>query len=270
MCHSVDDRKKPELVKGEPPFSGGLEFDMGPIAITWAANLTPDPETGIGKRTDAELARTIRHGVLPDGSLSIFMRYSVGVLSDEDIVAILSYLRSRPPVKKEMKRGHWRLLGAAMSPMMTLGPRMTAPPAGVQPSPEPSPEPSLARGEYLADSVAFCVGCHSAFDMKTFENVGPKAGGGSVEPSHGDDKDMEFAPPNLTSDPTGYTGRTDEDSFIKRLRGGRAVATSVMPWEAFSQMTESDARSIYRYLKSLPPVKNETGPVYRKIGSFKP
>jgi mono/diheme cytochrome c family protein len=262
QCHSVDDRNKPELVKGDVPLSGGLEFAMGPIATTWAANLTPDPETGIGKRSDGEIARTLRSGVLANGQLSIFMRYSVARLSDEDLVAVLSYLRSRPPVKRVVRSGEWGILGKAMAPLMSLGPPKKPPPTGVQ----PGPEPSVTRGEYLAEHVALCVGCHSAFEMKTFENIGPKAAGGNVDVSHGDDRDMEFAPPNLTSDPTGYTGRTDEDSFVKRLLGGRAIASSIMPWEGFSQMSEADARSIYRYLKSLPAVKNDTGPTYRKIG----
>ena len=35
-------------------------------------------------------------------------------------------------------------------------------------------------------------------------------------------------------------------------------------------MTESDVRSVYRYLRSLPPVDAELGPTYREIGSWPP
>ena len=129
------------------------------------------------------------------------------------------------------------------------------------------PAPSIARGAYLAESVALCTFCHSSFDMKTLETTGPKAGGGQPDPSHGSDTDMEFATPNLTADPeTGYTGRVDEDYFVQRLRSGRAIASSIMPWENFAQMTEDDLRSIYRYLRALPPVKHDPGPSYRKRG----
>ena len=124
----------------------------------------------------------------------------------------------------------------------------------------------MERGAYLADHVALCTACHSEYDMSTFENVGPKGAGGTVEGSHGEDDDLEYAAPNLTSDPTGVTGKLSEDAFVARLKGGRAYASSIMPWEAFKQLTDDDARSIYRYLRSLPPVKHDTGPGYRKVG----
>jgi hypothetical protein len=115
-----------------------------------------------------------------------------------------------------------------------------------------------------------CTECHREWDLATFTPVGPKGGGGTPEASHGPDSDMEFTPPNLTSDPTGMTGRLDEDQFVARLRAGRVYESSVMPWECFGLATDSDLRSIYRYLRSLPPVHNDVGPGYRKIGSFTP
>ena len=57
-----------------------------------------------------------------------------------------------------------------------------------------------------------------------------------------------------------------EDQFLGRIKTGRSFISSIMPWENFSRMTESDLRSIYRYLKSLPPVDKDTGPSYRDVG----
>lgn len=68
--------------------------------------------------------------------------------------------------------------------------------------------------------------------------------------------------------PLGDCGRTTEDQFVARMRAGRVYPASVMPWECFGNITDSDLRSIYRYLKTVPPVEVDTGPVYRKIGSF--
>ena len=149
-----------------------------------------------------------------------------------------------------------------MLPMLPIGPRPATAAQGVP----PGAGPSLERGAYLAERVALCTGCHSKFDMRSMESTGPKAGGGEPEPSHGDDTEMEFVTPNLTSDPTGYTGRVNEDDFLARLRSGRAVPSSIMPWESFSTMTDDDVRSIYRYLRSLPPVQRDVGKTYRKIG----
>jgi len=260
-CHSATDRAKPQEVRSHP-LSGGLEFAMGPIATTWSANLTSDPETGLGALTDGQIARTIRTGVTHDGSLSIFMRTSIAIPSDEDLVAIVSYLRTLPPVPNAVPKGEAYVMGKLMFSMIALSPRATPPPVHV---PE-SAEPSVARGEYLANNVALCVGCHSPFDMSTFEPIPPLGSGGVVEASHGEDHDMEFAPPNLTSHPTGITGKLSEDEFIARIGRGRAYASSIMPWENFQDTSEADLRSIYRYLATLPPVDHDTGPTYRKVG----
>ena len=58
-----------------------------------------------------------------------------------------------------------------------------------------------------------------------------------------------------------------EDSFVDRIKnGGRVFATSIMPWENFGKMTNDDLRSIYLYLKSLPPTRHVTGPSRRPSG----
>ena len=49
------------------------------------------------------------------------------------------------------------------------------------------------------------------------------------------------------------------DRFRLRFRLGRLIPGSPMPWQAFSRMDEDDLRAIYRYLKSVPPVKNDVG-----------
>ncbi len=54
QCHADIPRDKPQSNVEGVPLSGGLEFAMGPLATTWASNLTP---AGIGTRTDAQLAR---------------------------------------------------------------------------------------------------------------------------------------------------------------------------------------------------------------------
>lgn len=262
QCHSTDERNHPEKVKTEA-LKGGLEFAMGPIATRYAPNLTPHA-TGIGKLSDGDLARAIRSGITHTGEWSLFMTIAAAKPSDEDIVAIISYLRSTSPVEHQVKPGEWGPLGQVMAAfaLPSLAPEE-------KPGPKHVPhadEPSALRGKYLAESVALCSGCHTRFDMSTLKSTGPKAGGSDPDPSHGDDSDMEYVAPNLTSHATGFTGKMDEEAFLARLKAGRVYASSIMPWEGFQMMTESDMRSVYRYLKSLPPVDNDPGPSYRKRG----
>lgn len=263
QCHSTADRAHPEQILTEP-LHGGLEFAMGPLGSLYGRNLTSDPETGIGRRSDAELARVLRTGVLPEGELSIFMRYSAASLSDEDIVAVISYLRTTAPVKHAVPERQLTPLGLVIVKFAfsAVAPRPAEGPVGV---PAPT-EPSVERGRYLADHVMLCTACHSEYDPMTFEPVGPRGGGGLVEPSKGDDSDMEYWPPNLTSHATGITGKLDEDAFVERLRSGRTHASSIMPWENFGTATDVDLRSVYRYLRSLPPVDRDEGPTYRPVG----
>ena len=69
-------------------------------AIVFAANLTPDPETGIGNWTEAQIKRAIQHGVGADGSqqLPVMPWAAYRKLKPDDVTAIARYLMSLEPV----------------------------------------------------------------------------------------------------------------------------------------------------------------------------
>lgn len=82
------------------PLEGGFVFPLGIFTIH-TPHLTSDKETGIGNRTDGEIARALRYGVGADGhALLDLMPFHN--LSDDDMVAVLSYLRTMPAVKREI------------------------------------------------------------------------------------------------------------------------------------------------------------------------
>jgi hypothetical protein len=58
---------------------------------------------------------------------------------------------------------------------------------------------------------------------------------------------------------TGRITRWTEDQFVARFRQGRLLEDSPMPWGALRNMSEDDLRSIYRYLRTVKAVRNETG-----------
>jgi hypothetical protein len=85
--------------------SGGLKVSWKPMGTLWARNLTPDPETGLGHWSDAEIARAIRSGVSRDG----YQLHWQGMIWDhasnwdeEDIRGLIAYLRTLPPVHKKI------------------------------------------------------------------------------------------------------------------------------------------------------------------------
>ena len=90
--------------------------------------------------------------------------------------------------------------------------------------------------------------------------TGPRFGG-TTGFTEADDPGRTWSPPNITSDPeTGKLGKMSEDQFVTRFRQGRLIPGSPMPWQSFARLTEDDLRSIYRYLKTVPPVKRDVGP----------
>jgi cytochrome c553 len=78
----------------------------GPWGNSYAANLTPDSTTGIGKRyNEAKFIQTLRSGKKPEGDpLLPPMPWSVyRNMTDDDLKAIYTYLRTLPPVKNNVK-----------------------------------------------------------------------------------------------------------------------------------------------------------------------
>jgi len=238
-----------------PPLSGGHVFPV-PFGDVRSPNLTPDASGGIGRRTDGEIARQIRHGIRADNRAAFpFMEYQD--LSDADLVALLSFLRSQPAVANAVPDLRYNLMGKALMAFMIkpTGPARTPPatsPAGA----------TVERGEYLANAVASCAACHTN-RSQTGEYIGAKFAGGQRMDIE-DDPTHVFVTPNLTADAaTGLIYSWSEDDFIARFRKGRVLPVALMPWAAFSRMSDDDLRAIYRYLRSLPPAVNAVGEIYR-------
>jgi mono/diheme cytochrome c family protein len=90
--------------QGANEIRASLDFTAfaGPWGNSYAANLTPDPETGIGTRyNEAAFIKTIRTGKKPEGEmLAPPMPWNVyAKMTDEDLKAVFAYLRTLPPVK---------------------------------------------------------------------------------------------------------------------------------------------------------------------------
>jgi mono/diheme cytochrome c family protein len=244
------------------PLRGGYVWDLGPFGVYTAANITPH-ETGIGGMTDGEIARVVRTGIGRGGTLSPMMRFSVGPMADEDLVAILSWLRAQQPVEGEQNGPRFGFLAKALS--SRFEPRLDPAPAWVDPG-----ETSAARGSYLANGPANCAGCHTPMNpLAGFAPSGPAFSGAAEADPDPTDPRYEIVAPNLTPHSTGVLAGWTEDAFVARFRTGRSIEGSSMPWEAFQLLTEGDVRSLYRYLRSLDPVDHDPGPSRRLKGSFR-
>jgi mono/diheme cytochrome c family protein len=252
ICHG-DPKQYDRTAAGEEvPLSGGFVFDIPPGKF-YPRNITPDNETGIGAFTDGQIARALRYGVGHDGRALLPFMEMQG-LSDEDLVAVVSYLRSQPPVHHPVPAHQVSLLG------MIVKATVLAHPVGPKSTP-PKTNPhgaTVENGRYIVESVSNCWACHTQRNPNTGELVGPHLAGGTMADDFNPKRSWNA--PNLTSDPaTGRLAQVTEDQFVARMRAGRAIPGSPMPWQGFQKLDEEDLRAIYRYLKTVPPVVHESG-----------
>lgn len=225
-----------------PNLAGSVFLDIPP-ALLGAPNLTGGAG-GVGRRySPADWARTIRHGVRPDGSPLLFMpTANFYNLSDADLGAIIAYIKSLPPVDNQPPASQLYPLGRALVaagqlelPAAVLdhaAPRVPAPPPGR----------NVEYGRYLT-AISTCRDCHGA-------NL---SGGPIDEPG---------APPAPNLTPGGALKGWTEAEFINTLRTGVRPGGSQlqppMPWEIAGQMTDDELGAIFRYLQSLPALQYNT------------
>jgi mono/diheme cytochrome c family protein len=253
-CHTPAE-SWPAIDAGEtPPMAGGAPFS-GPFGTIHSANITPDVETGIGAMSDGAIARMLRHNVKRTGRAAVpFMEYYE--LSDDDVVAILSYLRSTQPQRNAVPPAELTMIGKAIMAYM-IKPRISG---AAPPRSSPPADGSIARGEYLANNVANCAGCHTQRSMQDGSYIGPRFAGGMRLPSEAD-PDVVLVTPNLTPHPEfGVLAQWSEDMFVHRFRAGSVVEGTHMPWGAYRRMSDDDLRAIYRFLQTLDPVAFDPGP----------
>ena len=230
--------------QGEPLFdkglSGGMAFD-DPAFNAVAPNITPDMETGIGKWTDAQLAKAIREGIRPDKSVIgppmpiEFYRH----FSDDDLTAIIAYLRAQSPVKNVVARSKYNIaLPPAYGPPITS---VKAPPASDK----------RAYGEYLAN-IGHCMECHTPRDAKGMLQHDKLGAGGQKIPGPWG----ESVSRNLTPHPTGLKGWTDAQ-IIKSVREG--IDRDGKPYKPpmgfafYKNISDTDMAALVTYLRSLKP-----------------
>jgi mono/diheme cytochrome c family protein len=214
---------------------GSIMGEADEFGLFVASNLTSGAG-GMGSTfTDADWERAIRHGIGGDGRVLVGMPAELlSQYSDEDLNAVLAYLKQLPPIDNELPKTQPGLLAKLL-----VGSGMYNPPSRVvDPDMQhaisaPADSPA-AYGEYLV-SISICQECHGKA-LKGPEFPGPPPG------------------PDLTR--TGNPGNWSESDFITTIRtgstpDGRILDPSQMPWPNFAQMSDSDLSAIWAFLSSL-------------------
>jgi len=221
-------------------------FNAPPLGNIASANLTAG-KGGLGEEFSTEdFVRAIRHGINREGK-PIFMIAvpSTAHLSDEDLAAIIAYVKTVPPVDHTVKPRHFTPLAKILLAAGVLGKlpaeavshdvHVTAPARGATPE----------YGEYLVNTND-CRVCH-----------GPNLNGGDHP-----DPTIKKISPNLT--PGGELGFWTEEQFINTIRsgktpGGHELDAELMPWKYSRLFEDDELKAIWAYLQSLPKLSQYTG-----------
>jgi mono/diheme cytochrome c family protein len=246
-CHGgADGRATGKYLAEVPAFLGTF----------YSANLA-HPEHGVHRRSDGEIARTLRTGVLPDGSFSPVMT-TFAALSDRDIAAILGYLRSRPPELEPAGTAQPRSEVSLVGELILTVVAGAAVDEHAAPVPMPEKAVTVEYGRYMAQ-VLDCVGCHTAgFSSDKMAHREALAGG------------FEFTDPtgtpiwskNITLDPVTGIGRWSVDGFERAVTRGITPDGYLVrkPMPLFARLDRTDIEALYRFLQSMPKVQRHNQP----------
>ncbi len=233
------------------PLAGGRALDT-PFGVYYGPNITPDPQHGIGKWTEAQFVSALRTGLGPDGTrfYPVFPFTSFTWMTDEDLKAIYAYLKAQAPVAQPSKPHEvkfpfnirfslvgWRILFFNQGPLKT----------------DPSKPADWNRGNYLVNAVAHCGECHTprnsfgAMDQaRAFSGVKNGPDGQSA--------------PNITPHPDKGIGKWSIEEIMDLLESGQTPEMDFVGSgmaevvKGTAKLTAEDRRAMAVYLKSLKPI----------------
>lgn len=217
-CHGDDLGGK---LLSDDPFSGQVS----------AKNLTTGQGGVAADFSDEDWVRAIRHGLNPDGlPLIVMPSNSYYHIGDQDLGAIIAFIKSQPPVDNELPPRKLGLLtyltmltNASLIPAEAIDHTAPRPPV-------PEPGVTVEYGHYLATACTICHG----LDLKG----GPSAGAGL----------------DLTQ--TGDLADWTKEQFIQTVRTGTTprevdLNPQLMPWKRVGNMTDDELSAIWMYLQTL-------------------
>jgi mono/diheme cytochrome c family protein len=235
-CHTV---------RGGQDFAGGLAVPT-PFGAIYSSNISPDPETGIGRWPEAAFRRAMRAGVDLNGQhlYPTFPYDHFTNVSDEDDTALYAYLMTRQPVHATAPPNQlpfpldqrfviagWKLLFLRRGSYQ----------------PDPTRTAEWNRGAYLVEGLAHCGACHTPRNALGAERASAAFAGGDVDNWHA------YAINAQSPAPVPWTA----DALFAYLRDGwhpdHGVARGPMAEVVsnLSSVTDDDIRAIAVYMASV-------------------
>jgi mono/diheme cytochrome c family protein len=224
----------------------------------YSQNITQDKLYGIGSWTDGELVYLLRTGIKKDGKYAPPYMAKLPHLADEDMNAVISFLRSDDS-----------LVTASSTPDQPCEPSFLTKflcvvafkpyKMPVQNIEMPDTNNNVQFGQYLVYNLE-CFSCHSAdYKSDNWEEPEKSKGylGGGNKPL--DREGRVMLTPNLTPDKETGIGNWTEQRFVNALKYGLMENEHSLrfPMSPYIYLADAEAKAIYAYLKTVPPIKNK-------------
>jgi mono/diheme cytochrome c family protein len=245
-CHTEDR-------KDAPAFAGGRALKT-PFGTFYGPNITPHAEAGIGRWTEADFIRAMRHGERPDGAnyFPAFPYPSFTKISDEDLRDLWAYLRSLPP-NNRANQAHDLGVPYGWRPLVTVWKWLFFTPGPIAGTHGTS---AVNRGAYLVQALGHCGECHTPRNFLGGPKKSRFLAGGETPDGKG--------VPNLTPQRL----KTWSDGEIRDFLTTGVTSDGDVPAEAMaevirnttSQLTAEDLAALIAYLRALPPIADESKP----------
>jgi mono/diheme cytochrome c family protein len=246
---------------GGRPYAGGRAIAT-PYGTLYSSNITPDPETGLGRWSSEDFWRALHEGRSRDGSLlyPAFPYWAYTKVTREHADAMYAYLRSIAPVS-HINRPHEIRFPYDKRPLLA-GWRALYFKEGVF-KPDPKQSVEWNRGAYLVEGLGHCAACHA--ERGAWGSVRQKDIGGGLIPM------LNWYAPSLGS-------KSDAEDIVEFLRHGvsRGRASfgpmSEVIRDSLQHLALEDLRAIAAYLKSQRDEDDEsaggTAMTNAQIGQF--
>jgi mono/diheme cytochrome c family protein len=233
-----------------PAFAGGLPL-ITPFGTIYSTNITPDPDTGIGRWTEADFLLAMREGVDRTGRhlYPAFPYDHFTRVSDEDVAAIYAFIMTREPVRAEVPANQLKF-PAGLRPAIGLWKALYFRP-GVYRS-DGSKSAQWNRGAYLVEGLAHCGACHTPRNALGAEQRQQELAGGEAEDWHASSLSAN------SPAPVPWTA----DQLFDYLRRGReqqhGVAAGPMApvTHSLARVADEDVRAIAVYVASQMPARS--------------
>jgi mono/diheme cytochrome c family protein len=247
-CHAVPNQ--PDRLK----LGGGLAIPS-PFGTFYVPNISPDPNDGIGRWTEADFVTAVLKGTSPSGAhyFPAFPYTSYQHAKIEDVRDLFAYLKTLAPVSGKARDhdvpfpfnirrnvGVWKWLFMDGKPF----------------TPDGAHSPQWNRGAHLVNSLGHCAECHSPRNFLGGIIAAQRFAGGP-------NPEGEGWVPNITQKGLADWSAKDIAYFLESGQtpdGDSAGGSMVRVIKNTSQLSAGDREAIAEYVKSLPPVEGPPRP----------